>query len=132
MTALYDRELSSAGLRVTQFSLLAALQRLGGRDGLPVAALAEALDMDRTTLTRNLKPLLDAERVELIADDSDRRVRRVRITGEGVSTLAAARPAWKRAQQAVNGALGIANVAALHDWLDAVTPLFHPADGEST
>ena len=127
VTALYDRELSACGLRVTQFSLLATLSRQGGAQGVPMAALAEAMDMDRTTLTRNLKPLVDGGLAEVQSDPDDRRIRRVLVTRQGEQALADARPAWKRAQQAVNDTLGADTVAALHDWLDAVTPRFHAA-----
>ena len=54
VTAVYDRALSAAGIRVTQYSLLSHLR---GLRGVPISQLAEKLDMDRTTLTRNLKPL---------------------------------------------------------------------------
>lgn len=56
MTALYDRELAPTGLRLTQYSLLATLRREGGAVGIAVSDLAAAMDMDRTTLTRNLRP----------------------------------------------------------------------------
>jgi hypothetical protein len=54
-------------------------------------------------------------------------VRRACVTAAGNAALAAARPHWKRAQEEVNRTLGQANVAALHDWLDQVTPAFRPA-----
>ena len=130
VTAVYDRELASVGLRVTQYSLLGALQRDAGPEGLPVAELAERMDMDRTTLTRNLQPLTAQGWAELVADPHDRRVRRARITPAGTVTFAAARPHWRRAQQAVNSTLGAQSVAALHRWLDEVTPAFRP-DGDS-
>jgi DNA-binding MarR family transcriptional regulator len=127
ITAVYDRELAAAGLRVTQFSLLGALQRDGVvADGLPMAELAERMDMDRTTLTRNLRPLLDRGWVGLSPDPSDARVRRARISADGQAVFAAARPHWRRAQQQVNRTLGEPAVAELHDWLDAVTPAFRP------
>src|ERR671927_476049 len=80
VTAVYDRALSAVGMRVTQYSLLAQLRRLRG---LSMSQLAEALDMDRTTLTRNLKPLLEAAWVEIQPSDQDARIRLVRITAAG-------------------------------------------------
>ena len=130
ITAVYDRELAAVGLRVTQYSLLGALQRDAGAQGLPVADLAERMDMDRTTLTRNLQPLTAQGWVELVADPHDRRVRRVRITAAGAAAFAAARPHWRRAQQTVNRTLGAHSVVALHRWLDEVTPAFRP-DGDT-
>lgn len=127
ITALYDRELAPTGLRVTQYSLLANLRRrsgLEGEAGVPVSELADALDMDRTTLTRNLRPLLDQGWVALAPDAADARVRRARITPAGQAVFDGAVPHWRNAQAFVNRTLGEADVAALHAWLDQVTPAF--------
>jgi DNA-binding MarR family transcriptional regulator len=124
MTALYDRELASTGLKLTQFSLLATLRREVGEAGIAISDLAAAMDMDRTTLTRNLRPLLDQGLVAFGASGSDARVRRVAITAGGLAAFDAARPRWRVAQDFVNRTLGVRNVAALHDWLDRVTPAF--------
>ena len=126
VTAVYDRELATAGLRVTQYSMLGVIHREAGDDGMPLTALAERLDMDRTTLTRNLKPLMAQGWAELVASDSDARVRLARITAAGAAAWAAARPHWKRAQLEVNRTLGDDTVDRLHQWLDEVTPLFRP------
>ena len=61
VTHLYDEALKPAGLRATQFTVLASTRNLGP---VSVNQLAEKMVMDRTTLTRNLKPL---ERDGLIA-----------------------------------------------------------------
>jgi DNA-binding MarR family transcriptional regulator len=126
VTAVYDRELAAAGLRVTQYSMLGLIQREAGQAGMPLTALAERLDMDRTTLTRNLKPLIAQGWAELVTSETDARVRLARVTAAGAGAWAAARPHWKRAQQEVNRTLGDDTVERLHQWLDAVTPLFRP------
>ena len=124
MTAHYDRELTPTGLRLTQFSLLATLRREGNDGGLAVSDLAASMDMDRTTLTRNLRPLLAQGLIELKADPADARVRRAVITAKGLKTFIEAMPSWRVAQDFVNRTLGEINVGALHDWLDRVTPAF--------
>lgn len=129
ITAVYDRELAAAGLRVTQYSLLATLRREAGSAGMAMSVLAERMDMDRTTLTRNLKPLMDQGLAALVSDPQDARVRRARLTEAGAAALDAARPHWLRAQQEVNRTLGDATVVGLHHWLDTVTPAFR-AEGE--
>jgi DNA-binding MarR family transcriptional regulator len=110
ITQHYDACLAPAGLRVTQFSLLANLVS-GGPAGM--TALADALDMDRTTLTRSLKPLVDARLVE-IGVGRDARERQVAITSRGTAAWREARPLWRRAQEEVNRAIGPRQVAALH------------------
>jgi DNA-binding MarR family transcriptional regulator len=124
MTALYDRELAPTGLRLTQYSLLATLRRKARDEGVPVSDLASAMDMDRTTLTRNLRPLHDQGLVELSADPADARVRRALMTVKGNAAFVHAMPYWRIAQDLVNQTLGVADVGALHDWLDRVTPAF--------
>jgi len=114
ITQHYDARLAPAGLRVTQYSLLAHL--VGGGPAT-VTALARLMEMDRTTLTRNLKPLVDAKLVN-IAAGADARSRVVSATARGREARAGARELWRRAQQEVNEALGAEQVAALHAALE--------------
>lgn len=131
MTALYDRELAPTGLRLTQYALLATLRREGKDAGVAVTDLAAAMDMDRTTLTRNLRPLLDQGLIELGTDPADARVRRALVTAKGNAAFAAAMPHWRVAQDFVNQTLGEGNVLALHEWLDRVTPAFRAEPSEA-
>lgn len=131
MTALYDRELAPTGLRLTQYSLLATLRREARDGGVPVTDLASVMDMDRTTLTRNLRPLLEQGLVELGVDPEDARVRRALITAKGHAAFVDAMPFWRVAQDFVNRTLGEDNVAALHDWMDRVTPAFRAEPSEA-
>jgi DNA-binding MarR family transcriptional regulator len=126
VTAVYDRTLSAAGIRVTQYSLLSHLR---GLRGVPISQLAEKLDMDRTTLTRNLKPLLEAGWVGVEASAEDARVRLVHITPAGEARWQTARTYWRQAQDEVNVTIGRANVAGLHQMLDSYVPLFRPVTG---
>jgi DNA-binding MarR family transcriptional regulator len=91
-----------------------------------VAELAERLGTERTTLTRNLKPLTDAGWIALLAG-ADSRQRIVTITVAGRAKLAAAYPSWRAAQDEFEHLVGIDAVRALHARLDAtldqVTPL---------
>ena len=115
VTQIYDQHLGPAGLTITQYGLLAHLKRLGE---VGVGALAEALVMDATTLTRNIRPLERRGFVEIEPDPRDRRARRLRLTRKGRAALEQARPAWARAQRQIEQALGGAEAAALNDALD--------------
>ena len=126
VTAVYDRALAASGMRVTQYSVLSYLR---GSPGVSMSQLAEILDMDRTTLTRNLRPLLDAGWVEVRASAEDARVRLVQITPAGEAQWRGARAYWRRAQDEVNAAIGTVNLAGLHAMLDSYLPLFRPATG---
>jgi DNA-binding MarR family transcriptional regulator len=91
------------------------------------------LDMDRTTLTRNLKPLIDAGWVEVLPNPLDARVRLVALTSSGDEHLRDARSSWRRAQQEVNSTIGDTDLAQLHVMLDRYVPLFRPvadSDGD--
>ena len=94
VSRLYDDELRAVGLRTTQYSLLLSLRRSGEvrqRD------LAERTLHDETSLTRSLRPLVDAGWVAVRTGD-DRREKWFRITDAGLAKVKEARPAWERAQ----------------------------------
>ena len=89
----YDTFLQPSGLKTTQFSLLGSLL---GQGPLSMTQLAERLGTDRTTLTRNLRPLERKGLVEVGAG-ANRRTRRIAITAAGREAFAAARPLWNDA-----------------------------------
>jgi len=94
VSRLYDEELRGVGLRTTQYSLLRVLARSGQvRQG----ELSGLTSLDETTLSRNLRPLVDASWIAVRSGD-DRREKLVTITKAGTAKLAEARPAWERAQ----------------------------------
>ena len=102
VTQAYDAALQPTGLKATQFTLLATLARRGD---VPLTRLADALVMDRTTLTRNLKPLARKGLIR-IEHEEDQRVRRVSLTETGKRIFEEARPRWERAQSRILESLG--------------------------
>ena len=102
VTQFYDGALRPAGLRATQFTVLLAAARTGGAT---MTELAEALVVDRTTLTRNLKPLRERGLIESITGE-DRREKHIAITAKGREALERAAPAWREAQARIAGRLG--------------------------
>jgi DNA-binding MarR family transcriptional regulator len=122
MSRLYDHHLASAGLKTTQYSMLAKVLR----EALPVAELAERMGADRTTCTRNLKPLVEAGWIAIVPG-VDGRQRIATITESGREKVAAAKMAWHRAQLELEALMGRDAVRALHEQLDStmtqITPL---------
>ncbi len=114
VTRVYDAHLAAAGLTLTQYSLLTALTRLPPPS---LHELAETIGMDRTTLTRTLKPLR-AQGLIGFAAGEDRRSKRVAITESGRTRQAAAKPHWRRAQDEIHARIGLGRVAELHRLLD--------------
>ena len=114
VSRLYDAEMAEAGLKTTQYSLLSHVLSLGP---IGPSALADRMGMDASTLTRNLRPLVDKGWV-LQGPGADARSRLITITPAGTAKVAEARVHWKRAQLALNQRLGTAQVAQLHQWMD--------------
>ncbi len=101
VTRLYDEALRPHRLRATQLPILVATTRGGP---VPLAALAEKLGMDRTTLLRNARPLVRRKLVDVATEEGSRRVE-LRATEAGRALLARLHPAWKAAQSRVLKAL---------------------------
>lgn len=114
VTRHYEAFIAPTGLKITQYSLLSYIVKLGP---LRAGALAAAMQLDASTLTRNLQPLQLQGWVSLTPGD-DARSRLVEATPEGRTLRDTAQQAWKRAQLALNERLGSDAVAALHSLLD--------------
>lgn len=102
VTQFYDRHLEPADIRSTQFNLLLTLTASAGKT---LTEMAGGLVMDRTTLTRNLKPL---EKDGLITTTklSDRRTKGYILTEKGRLAIERGVPLWQKAQQQVTSQLG--------------------------
>lgn len=110
VTQRYDDVLRPARLKVTQFTLLAALDKLGRTTVQP---LAELMAMDRTTLTRNLAVLEKRGWVEVQRGTADRREHWIRVLPLGKSALKRAQPLWQEAQKQALAMLGSAGAERL-------------------
>ena len=111
---LYDAEVGKTGLKGTQYSLLSYVVKLG-----PVRPvdLAREMKVDASTLTRNLRPLLDAGLLAM-APGPDARSRLVAATDAGREKRQEAQRRWRVAQESLNQRLGRPRVVALHALLD--------------
>lgn len=113
VTRRYDQALAPSGLNANQYALL---RRADGTPR-PIGVLAQTLGMDRSTLSRDLKPLQAAGYVKLVAGE-DARQRCVRVSAAGRLAVERARPLWRQAQDAMADALGERGLASLHRQLD--------------
>lgn len=109
VTQMYEAALASTGIHATQFSVLVAL---AVADGAPLSRVADGLVMDRTTLTRNLRPLARRGWVRIEAGE-DRRERTLGLTRSGRAALERALPLWQQAQADLQERLGDARWARL-------------------
>ena len=116
VTRAYDNALRPVGLRATQYALLVAVATEGA---ISITALAQGMGMDRSTLTRNLRPL---EKDGLIAVGLEgwRRSRTVEITQKGRARVREALPLWERAQETLKRRLGDPQWMSIHQSLDSL------------
>jgi DNA-binding MarR family transcriptional regulator len=103
VSQFYDQFLAASGLRGTQYSILARLQRKGA---MTINALAAEMVMDRTTLGRNILPLQREGLIAIGPGRTDRRSKELRLTGAGAARVDAAAKAWREAQVQFEAAFG--------------------------
>ncbi len=118
---LYDRALAPVGLSLNEYSIL---RRLDAAQSL--GALAHTLGMDRTTLTRNLKPLLAAGWIKTQRGE-DARQKWLVLSRSGRGLLVRAQPHWLAAQEQLEALFGAAPTAQLHATLERLDGLLETA-----
>ena len=104
LTRFYEAELRPAGVNPAQFELMSNLK---GRPGASQAELATAMDVDQTTLSRNLKLLVGQGWVSSGASAIDGRRVEYQLTAEGQKVYRRAVPCWERAMKQVREGLGV-------------------------
>jgi len=123
----YDNIVGAAGVKTTQYSLLSYVVKLAP---IRPSDLAKVMEMEASTLTRNLQSLIAAGWVA-IGPGVDGRSRVVTATDTGRAKRAEAQAEWKRAQLALNERLGIDKVLQLHALLDECLGLMCDTSGDS-
>ncbi len=109
----YDRALKPVGLKATQFTVLSVTAQTGP---VSITELAATLGMERTSLTRNLRPLEQRALLER-SEEGWKRTRLVELTEAGRALLAQAIPLWQQAQQEMSERMGKQKVAQLRELL---------------
>lgn len=122
VTAFYEHHMRASGLKLSQYSLLVQLSEVPQ----PLTALADRMEIDRTTLTRSLQPLLEQG---LVGESSgvDARQRLFALTADGTRLRTQARKQWRQAQLALEDNLGRDFVADLHTRLELALSRLKPA-----
>lgn len=122
MTSFYEQHLQRVGMTLSQYSLLAHLSE----QPQSLLVLSRRMEMDRTTLTRNLKPLHAEGWIEEVRG-GDARQRLLVLTKSGERARRDAREAWRSAQLALEKQLGADFVADLHQQVDRALARLKPA-----
>lgn len=110
VTQIYSKHLAPTGLKISQFSLLGFVTAQGP---VSIGRLSDLLATDRTTLTRNLGPLLKDALIER-AQSGDKRRHELVATAAGRALFKRALPLWAAAEQEVRDAMGAKLTADLH------------------
>jgi DNA-binding MarR family transcriptional regulator len=116
---IYSEFLADTGLSSAQFATLAYLSRDGSQS---IGHLAELLDTDQTTLTRNLRLMEQRKLIAQSVSATDRRRKVIRLTPEGHRLFRKALPLWQKAQAELARRLGHAQTAQLNRQLDLAMP----------
>lgn len=124
VTQLYDHALAPCGLSTNQFGLLAHVWFLKNPT---ISRLGEQMVMDPSTVTRNLRPLVEKGWVRLEVSAADRRQREARLTEDGLVMLRAGVPYWESAQAQLQEMLGNKAATVLHGALDDALGRLRPA-----
>lgn len=109
VTNLYDDALRPLGLKVSQLNVLIVTARLGLARP---AQVCEILQLDVSTLSRNVKPLQAHGWLEVVPEE-DARAQPFRLTAQGKRLIEKAVPAWEKAQRQAIELLGSEGVALL-------------------
>ncbi len=118
ITQIYERNLRQAGIKPTQFTILAALANSGP---VQLTQLAEQLVLERTGLTRNLNVLERNGWVQIDTGMNDSRQRMVSLSKMGYAQLDQAIPYWQQAQATIADLLGRGQMIDLRATLDQIT-----------
>jgi DNA-binding MarR family transcriptional regulator len=119
VTNLYDDALRPLGLKVSQLNILVATAKLGLARP---AVVCEILQLDVSTLSRNVERMRAQGWLEVV-DDEDARAQPFRLTAQGKRLIAGAVPAWQAAQRRAVKLLGPKGV----DWLEGAAGKLAPA-----
>jgi len=117
ITQFYDQYLAPAGLRTTQFSILAKIKRMGP---ITINALARELVMDRTTLGRNILPLERDGLITIEKGASDARSKELHLTKAGAERFRAGIKKWAEEQKRFESTFGSKRSSELRALLQAV------------
>jgi DNA-binding MarR family transcriptional regulator len=109
VTNLYDDALRPLGLKVSQLNLLTVTARLGLARP---AQVCDILQLDASTLSRNVKPLQAHGWLEVVPEE-DARAQPFRLTPQGKGLIEKAVPAWEQAQRRASELLGGEGIALL-------------------
>lgn len=116
VSSIYDQALAPHDITTAQMNMLVALAEFGECTPRKVG---EFLQLERSTVSRNLDLLIRKGLVEAVSSDA-KGLREITITSEGTSIIARILPDWRKAQKQAARLLGRGGVESLHDAADTI------------
>lgn len=116
ISKFYDNTLKAIGLSVNQYSLLINLSRLERSN---ITTLANYVDLERTTLVRTVKPLIEKQFIEDIAIEG-KRDRELVLTEKGWEKVRQGEILWTKAQNEIENRIGKENIKLLYEILEKI------------
>jgi len=117
MSASYDQALLPVGINVAQFALL---RTVAAKSTASLSEIAKAVELDRSTVGRNVRVLERHKLLKSLRSDDDRRESVVALTEKGRTLLDEAVTVWETSQKAVEARFGEPGIAALRALLTAI------------
>ncbi len=109
LTQLYDEAIAPSGLTSAQAMLVSQIYELGeegGGAGPSLQQLARRLAIQISALTHALRPLVRDGLVLVSPDANDRRIKRARLTTEGVARTRQMHALWVQTNERIEAVLG--------------------------
>lgn len=117
VSALYDQELAPLGINVAQYSLLRSVRDKGE---VSMTELGRLLELDRSTVGRNVRVLSKHGLLEMRRGKDDQRESCIALTAQGTDLIKSAAEAWGRSQKKIEDRLGKERLEQLRDLLAAL------------
>lgn len=102
ITRVYDDAMRPLGITASQYTLLA---QLAARDAITAVEIGHELDIEKSTLSRNLKRLLALGHINM-DPPAGRRGRGLHLTAKGQAILKDAFPVWQNSQKKAIAVMG--------------------------
>src|SRR5262245_1268847 len=109
ITSMYDEVLRPLGLKTSQLNILVVTAKLGLARP---AKVCEILQLDTSTLSRNVQRMRSAGWLEVVPGE-DARAQPFRLTAQGKRLIVRAMPAWEQGQRRALELLGDEGIALL-------------------